>query len=236
MLSNQLQETLNDLHSFTENNLMKINVEKTKIFLFNTSRNFDFPPELLLPNLTGFLDVIGCTKLLGIQLTSDLKWSKQTEYICQRASSKFWMLRRMKILNIDPVIISDFYFKEIRSILEMACQVYHSGLTKKQSSEIESIQKKSLKIILGDLYDGYDEACSLLSAENLAERRDTLCLTFVKKAVKSGLHSDIFVPANSTKSTRSDNNHLKEYTCNTKRFFNSPLSFLSGVLNQNLKN
>ena len=61
------------------------------------------------------------------------------------------------------------------------------------------------------LYDGYDEACSLLSAENLSERRDTLCLTFVKKAVKSGLHSDIFVPANSTKSTRSDTNHLRIY-------------------------
>ena len=49
MLSNQLQETLNDLHSFTENNLMKINVEKTKIFLFNTSRNFDFPLSFFCP-------------------------------------------------------------------------------------------------------------------------------------------------------------------------------------------
>ena len=70
----------------------------------------------------------------------------------------------------------------------MACQVFHSGLTKKQSSDIENIQKKSLKIILGSLYSGYDEACTLLGAEPLSDRRDTLCLTFVKRAVKSGQH------------------------------------------------
>ena len=76
--SNQLQETLTDLDSFTDNNLMKINEEKTKIMIFNTSRIFDFPPELTLPNSAEFLDVINCTKLLGIKLTTDLKWSAQT--------------------------------------------------------------------------------------------------------------------------------------------------------------
>ena len=144
------------------------------------------------------------------------------------------MLRRMKILKIDPTIIIDFYFKEIRSICEMACQVFHSGLTKKQCSEIESVQKKSLKIILGDLYSTYEEACTLLSAEPLADRRDSLCLTFVKRAVRSGLHSDIFTPGCSISSTRSDKNLLKEYNCNTKRFYNSPLPYLSRIFNQNI--
>ena len=67
--SNQLQETLNYLHSFTGNNMMKIIEEKTKIF--NTSCTFDFPPELSLPYSTGFLDGIDCTKLLGIKLTTN---------------------------------------------------------------------------------------------------------------------------------------------------------------------
>ena len=232
--SNQLQGTLDNLHSFTIDNLMKINEAKTSIMLFNTSRNFDFPPELLLPSSANFLDVIECTKLLGIKLTTDLKWSEQTTFLHKRATSKLWMLRRMKILNIDPTIIVDFYFKEIRSICEMACQIFHSGLTKQQSSQIESIQKKALRIILGDQYGSYEEACTLLSAEPLSDRRERLCLTFVKKAVKSGLHTDIFIPASSSKSTRSDNNVLKEYTCNTKRFFNSPLVYLSRVYNQDL--
>ena len=146
-----------------------------------------------------------------------------------------WMLHRMKILKIDPTVIVDFYFKEIRSICEMACQVFHSGLTKMQSNIFESIQKKSLRIILGEQYIGYEEACTLLLAEPLSDRRDTLCLTFVNRAVKNGLHTDIFSPASCSNVTRSDKCRLKEYTCNTKRFFNSPLVYLSRTFNKNLK-
>ena len=118
----------------------------------------------------------------------------------------------------------------------MACQVFHSGLTKKQAGEIENIQKKSLKIILGPLYAGYDEACTLLGAEPLSDRRDTLCLTFIKKAVKRGEYSDFFIPAGGQTTTRSNNNLLKEYLCNTKRYYNSPLVYLSRVYNQAVRN
>ena len=121
---------------------MKINVGKTKIMLFNTSRIYDFQPEVQLPHTDAYLDVVEHTRLLGIQISTDLKWAKQTKFLQDRANSKLWMLRRMKILNIDPDIIVDFYFKEIRSICEMACQVFHSGLTKNQSKDIERSRKE----------------------------------------------------------------------------------------------
>ena len=141
------------------------------------------------------------------------------------------MLRWMKNLNIDQTIIVDFYFKEIRSLCEMACQVFHSGLTKYQSMQIENIQKKSLKIILGSLYNNYEEACTLLGAEPLSDRRTTICLTFVKRAVKGGQHRDIFIPASGLDKTRSANNLIKECSCNTQRYYNSPLVYLSRVYN-----
>ena len=42
----------------------------------------------------------------------------------------------MKILNIDPGVIIEFYFKEIRSVCEMACQAFQSGLKKNQTKDI----------------------------------------------------------------------------------------------------
>ena len=207
---------------------MKINKAKTNIMLFNTSRNYDFPPELTLPGSADYLNVIENTKLLGIRLTTNLRWSDQTTYLCKKAANKFWMLRRMKILGIDPSITVDFYFKEIRSICEMACQVLHSGLTKQQSQDIENIQKKSLKIILGNLYSTYEEACTLLNAEPLSDRRLSQCITFVKRAVKRGVHTDIFVRASTSVKTRSGNNLVKEYTCNT-------LVYLSRIYNQEVR-
>ena len=141
----------------------------------------------------------------------------------------------MKILNLNPEIILDFYFKEIRSLLEMGCQIFHSGLTKNQSREIENIQKKALKIILGKIYSSYEEACTLLSCEPLSDRRDSLCLTFIRRAVKKGQHNNIFIPASKCNKTRSKKQQLKEYTCNTQRYYNSPLVYLSRIYNMNLK-
>ena len=40
--SNFLQNMIDDLHSFTEGNLMKINLQKSKVMLFNASRNLPF--------------------------------------------------------------------------------------------------------------------------------------------------------------------------------------------------
>ena len=80
---------------------MRINESKTKVMLFNTSRNLDFPPELTLPKMNNFLDVVEHTRLLGLQITTDLRWSAHSNFIIKRANTKLWMLRRMKLLNID---------------------------------------------------------------------------------------------------------------------------------------
>ena len=114
----------------------------------------------------------------------------------------------------------------------MACPVFHSGLTQRQSKNIEMVQKKALKIILGNSYHNYEVACMLMSAEPLSDRRDAQCLKFIQKAVKNGLHSDIFKLAQNSRTTRNNKKKLVEYTCNTKRFYNSPLVYLSRLYNQ----
>ena len=74
---------------------------------------------------------------------------------------------------------------------------------KNQSRDIENIKKKALKINLGEHYGNYELACTLMSAEPLSDRRDAICLTFIKKAVKKGFHTDIFKPARTLNFTRS---------------------------------
>ena len=66
------------------------------------------------------LQVVSETRLLGVILTDDLKWGVNTTFICQKASKRLWILRRMKILEIDPAIILEVYVKEVRYVLELA--------------------------------------------------------------------------------------------------------------------
>ena len=199
----------------------------------------DFPPELKIEGFKENLKVIKETKLLGIILTDDLKWGANTDYICTKAYKNMWSLRRMKRLNLDPLIILDVYTKEIRSVLELAVPAWHSKLTVRQSADIERVQKIALFIILSDHLTGiseysYDMALALLDLEPLSFRRDKLCLTFAKKAEHSR-HSDMFTKKTNPYETRQVSNYYKEHNSTTLSCYNSPLNYLTRILNQNKK-
>ena len=95
-VNNPMQEELNTLKTFTTENFLKIKEKKTNIMKFNVSRTHDFPPELEIEGFKDKLQIVSQTKLLGVVLSSDLKWAANTEYICKRAYSKMWTLRRIK--------------------------------------------------------------------------------------------------------------------------------------------
>ena len=153
--NNLLQYYLDDTEKFTNDNRMKINAKKTKVILFNKARKWDFPPEVSFSDNVN-LEVVSELKLVGVIVSSDLRWEKNTLYICQKAMERMWILRRMKFFNLDLEQICDTYVKEIRSILELAAPVWHSGLTVKQSRDIERVQKIALFIMLGDNFINYD--------------------------------------------------------------------------------
>ena len=88
-------------------------------------------------------------------------------------------------MDLDIHQMFDVYTKEIRSIVEMAVPVWHSGLTNQQTSDIESVQKVAMRIILQDQYENYKSACQTLSAQTLSERRTKLCYKFASKNLKS---------------------------------------------------
>ena len=98
------------------------------------------------------LECVTKTKLVGVIISNDLRWSQNTVYICQKARKKLWILHRLNKLGLSPVKLFDVYCKEIRSLLELAVPVWHSGLTKLQSADIERIQKIAFQLILKNDY------------------------------------------------------------------------------------
>ena len=235
---NQMQGMLDSLQEFATNNLLKVKEKKTNVIKFNFSKANDFPPELNIEGFKDQLKVINETKLLGVILTSDLKWSANTDYICKRAYKKMWTLRRMKTLNLEELVILDVYVKEIRSVLELAVPAWHSGLTVRQSRDIERVQRVAVHIILSDINTGrndysYDMALVILELEPLAVRREKMCLTFARKTLTSR-HSDMFQKQNHMYDTRQAAMKYKEYHSNTQRCYKSPLYYLTRLLNDDL--
>ena len=231
---NDLQKDLNDLKVFTDQNLMIINQKKTLIMKFNFHKTLDFPPLFNFGNGPN-LETVSQTKILGIILSSSLKWSAHVDYMVKKANKKIWILRKLKQLDLDTYILVDFYCKEIRSILEFGVVVWQSGLTIKMRDQLERVQKICINIILceADFHVSYRIGCTLLNLEPLHLRRQDLCVKFIQKASLDPRHSDLFVRNEVQINTRKKKPIFKEFSCRNKRFFDSPLCYLTRLLNKN---
>ena len=98
--NNLLQFYIKDTENFVGENKMVINTKKTKVISFSKSRKWAFPPELHVLDGTP-IEYIYDTRLVGVVVSQDLKWFKNTAYICQKARQKLWILRRMLKLDLD---------------------------------------------------------------------------------------------------------------------------------------
>jgi len=77
-----------------------------------------------------------------------------------------------------------FYIGVIRLVLEYAVAVWHSGLTAELSDQLETIQKRALRIIFGAssfTNQSYESFCHNLEILPLSTRRDQLASHFFHK-------------------------------------------------------
>ena len=119
-------------------------------------------------------------------------------------------------------------------VLEYAAPVWHNGLSAVESNQLERIQKRALRIILGAQYTSYSEALTELGLLSLADRRHELCVKFATTCAQSERCLSWF-PMNSR--THGMNlrrtNTYQERKFRTDRYGNSAIPSLTRLLNQN---
>ena len=183
------QSNLDRVSEWTTNNLMVINEAKSNYMVFTKSTS-DFRTRLKINGTK--IDQLEETKLLGVWLTSDLKWKKNTDVICKKAFARMSMLTKLKYVGTQKADLLDVYSIFIRSLVEYCSVCWHSSLTVEQSACIERVQKISLRIILGEEYINYQSAILKCNLDTLQNRRDKRCLNFALKCLKHPKHSSLF--------------------------------------------
>ena len=181
--TSKICDQLTQIQAYAEQNKMQLNLDKTKLMLFNPCTSRDFIPEIRIASTR--LEIVEEAKLLGIIITSDLKWEAHVKYIVQRCNSKIWIIRRLKRLGANEEDLLDIYCKQIRSIIEFAAPVWNPGLTGEDIINLERIQKTVFHIILGEEYKSYNYALKHLGFLKLSDRREKISITFAKKAQKN---------------------------------------------------
>ena len=179
---NQTTQELAKISEYVEQNFMQINKKKTKAILFNPKRRtLDFQPEVKVGSET--LEVVSQIKLVGLELTDDLTWHRNTLSLVRRAYAKIWMLRRLKVMGASRVAMLLIYYRHIRSILEFGVPAWNSALTEKEAAKIERVQRVAVKLIFG-FGISYRKILKNNNLERLVDRRERLCLNFARKAIK----------------------------------------------------
>ena len=188
------QSINNRIASWTSDNKMKINESKSNYMIFTRCQQ-PFSTRLTMNNVK--LDQVRVTKLLGMWISDDLSWERNTREICKKAYSRMPILTKLKYVGSKRSDLVDIYCKVIRTTTEYCSSSFHHSLTVHQEQKLESIQRTSLKIILAEEYESYEKSLILLKLEKLSVRRLRRCLNFGLKSIKHKTNSRMF-PLNHT--------------------------------------
>ena len=140
-----MQPASDDMCKWSATNQHGLNTFKTNDMLMS----FGNPPQIspLIMNNTE-IEMVTETKLLGVYIQSNLKWDAHIEYLNKKAASRLYFLRCLKRSGLSSRELVTIYITMIRSVLEYACPVWSTCLTKELSDDLESIQERACRIIL----------------------------------------------------------------------------------------
>ena len=183
------QDTLDEISAWSERNMMLLNEGKSNYMIFSRSQE-QFATRLTLNDVN--LERMGVSKILGLWISEDMSWYRNTREMCLKAYARMSLITKLKYVGVKRDDLIDVYKLFNRSLLEYCCVAFHSSLNLDNIQDIERIQKTALRVIFGEDYQDYQSALRQSGLETLHSRRESRCLNFALKCVKHPLNYRLF--------------------------------------------
>ena len=87
------------------------------------------------------LEIVKSAKLLGMNISSYLKWNIHITEIMKKCAPRFYFVRQLKRAHLATSELLTFYLCCIRPAAEYGCQLFYNALPKYLSADLERIQK-----------------------------------------------------------------------------------------------
>ncbi len=217
-----IQAATDEAGAWTERNKMALNCDKTKELRVSFSRTPSVCEDITVNDAA--IEQVSSAKLLGVTITNDLKWHEHVDAITSKGAQRLYFLTLLKRAAVDQTSLVRIYVSLVRSVMEYACQVWHTGLTGEQTKQLESIQRRAMDIIFPDLC--YMDALKLTRLDTLGSRREELCRSFFEAMKKSGhkLHH-LLPPQREARYNLRSTGSLSVPRCRTGRFMNTLIPY-----------
>lgn len=226
-----MQTAINQLDTWSSENCMSLNEDKCKLICISFMKDPPPSPVILLNGKAIEYTEDAC--ILGVWISADMKWGKHVTTIIKKASSRLFWLKKLKRSGVCTEDLCAIYLLYVRPVIEYAVPVWHAGLTTLQSQQLERIQKRALRIILGNNYTSYADALSTCNLCTLKARRESLCLKFAKSLMNSPTFRPWLPPTRNTVHNMDlkGGSQLSLPFIRSDRYRNSAIPYFSKLLN-----
>ena len=109
--------------------------------------------------------------ILGLNISSDLKWNVHVSELARKVSTRLYFLRQLKKSHVAKREQLLLYITCIRST-EYGCPLFHRDLPSYLHEDLERLQKRAMKIIYPEL--SYAKALELSGLLTLYHTREAI--------------------------------------------------------------
>ena len=214
-----MQEYVEDLSNQSLANKFQLNETKCKELRISFAK---FKPAFAPIRINDKdIEVVTSVKLLGLNISNDLKWNTHIYEIVRKVSTRLYFLKQLKRAGLATKEMLLFYLSCVRPVTEYACHVFHNSLTKYLSDYLEKLQKRALGIIFPHI--PYCDALEQAGLDSLYSRRDTLTKKLFNDIVQNTSHKlHVLLPEENRSSMNLRRKNMFNYpVCKTNRFQNS---------------
>jgi hypothetical protein len=95
-------------------------------------------------------------KILGITLSDDLSFGDHISQITAKAAGFLKSFANLRRFGMTEQLLLPCYKTYAMPVMMYGCLVCHPSLTEKDRNQLETIQKRACKIIIGPNYKNYE--------------------------------------------------------------------------------
>ena len=122
----RIQSDVEELIARSNQNKFQLNESKCKELRISFAKSAaDFAPIVINGKA---IEVVSTVKLLGLNMSSDLRWNCRVAEISEKVASGLYFLKQLKGAHIPAKDLLIFYLTCIRPVTEYACPVFHNAL------------------------------------------------------------------------------------------------------------
>ena len=145
ILIEETNKLVTELNMWFKQNKLKLNASKTNLvgFQLNSIINKFENKDVFCGEQK--IEFTNCTKLLGITIDKNLKWTVHIDNLCKRLSKLVFAIRVLKN-NVETSSLKSVYFAHFHSILIYGIEIWGQA-SEYLVSRVFKLQKKALRLI-----------------------------------------------------------------------------------------